>query len=78
VKSPAATGVTVTEPEVALAPLQAPPAVQLVALAEDQLRVVVWAVVMLAGANARLTVGVGGGELTVTLAELLTLPQVRV
>jgi hypothetical protein len=66
------------EPEVALLPLQAPLAVQLVALADDQLSVVLCAVVILAGASVRLTVGEGGGVATVTTAVLLTLPHVSV
>jgi hypothetical protein len=68
----------VTAPEMALTPLHAPLALQLAALAEDQLSTVLCAVVMLAGASVRLTVGEGGGVLTVTIAVLLALPQVSV
>ncbi len=66
------------EPDVALAPLQAPLAVQLPALADDQLSTEVCAVVMLAGASVRLTAGEGGGVLMTTLVVLLTPLQVTV
>jgi len=69
---PAVADETVTEPDVARLPIQAPLAVQLLALADDQLSTDVWVVLMAAGANVRLTVGAGGGELMVTEVLLVT------
>ena len=68
-------------PEVALAPLQAPLAVQEVALVADQLRVLAWPAAIVAGLALKLSVG-AGAAVTVTVVVLAALPpapeQVRV
>ena len=74
---PVATGVTPCIPLTASVPLQAPLAVQLVALAEDQLRVELLPRTRLAGLAAMVTVG-NGGAVTVTVAVLVTLPPLPV
>ncbi|WP_229205854.1 hypothetical protein [Duganella sp. Leaf126] len=73
---PATADDTVTDPDAALVPIQAPLAVQLLALADDQLSTEVWAVVIDAGASVMLTVGAGGGVLMVTEVLLVTPLQV--
>ena len=65
----------VSLPDVAFVPLQAPPAVQLVALVEDQFNVVVFP---LSTGLVALRVTVGSGKVTVTLAESLAVPPAPV
>ncbi|HSC07770.1 MAG TPA: hypothetical protein VLD59_13165 [Steroidobacteraceae bacterium] len=68
-------------PCVCFVPLQAPDAVQDVALVEDQVSVALWPTEMSVGLALRFTVGVGGGggvELTITCAVREMLPPAPV
>jgi hypothetical protein len=65
------------DPDVAFAPLHALEAVQLVALVEVQLRFAVAPRATVAGVTDRLTVGAGGGVVTVTDVEVVTLDPSR-
>ena len=66
------------EPLMALAPDQAPAAVQAVAFVADQLKAELLPLTMELGLTARLTVGAGVGEVTETEAACVALPPVPV
>jgi hypothetical protein len=55
-------GDTAREPWVAFLPIQPPPAVQEVALVEDQVTIEIWPDVMLVGLTENATVGGGVGD----------------
>jgi len=67
-------GLTLCVPEVALVPDQAPEAVQLVALVEDQVSVELDPLWIELGLAEIETVGAGVAAVTVTAAEALVLP----
>jgi hypothetical protein len=64
------------EPLAGLAPVQAPEAVQEVALAADQLRVELLPLITVLGLEFRLTVG--AGDFTETVADCVALPPAPV
>ena len=67
-------GLTLSLPEVALLPDQAPEAVQAVALPDDQVSVLLSPALIEAGVALRLTVGAAGALATVTVTERLVVP----
>jgi hypothetical protein len=66
-------GLTVSEPLTGRVPVHPLLAVQLVVLVVLQFSVLLWPVMIVAGAAEKLSVGAGGG-LTVTLADWLIVP----
>ena len=71
-------GVTLKVPLVASVPLHAPLAVQEVALVDDQVSVALWPTVIEVGDTAIVTVGTGGGAVTVKEAVAFALPPAPV
>lgn len=72
---PLAVGVSLCEPLVACVPVQAPLAVQEVALVDDQFNVALWPTAIAVGLTERVTVGAAGlTVLAVNTADELTLP----
>jgi hypothetical protein len=70
--------VTLKVPLVASAPLHVPLAVQDVASVDDQVTVALWPTVIEVGDTAIVTVGRGGGAVTVKVAVAFALPPAPV